>query len=74
MVATTLILGDRQVSAQVCGLNIPQLILQCSQYVQPRLDAPSSEECCAVVKSIYVMCACKYVTPCISMDRAVYVG
>ncbi|TXG54055.1 hypothetical protein EZV62_019311 [Acer yangbiense] len=79
MVAGTLILSDHLVSAQVCGVNLPQLISQCSEYVKiPGPKTLPSEGCCAVVKTIDVSCACNFVTPDvekrISMDKAVYVG
>ncbi|KAI4318213.1 hypothetical protein L6164_026005 [Bauhinia variegata] len=63
LVAGTVMVSNINLVAAQCGANVPELVSQCSSYVQPggQPTAPSAA-CCDVIKPIDIPCACKLIS------------
>ncbi|KAK7258115.1 hypothetical protein RIF29_32567 [Crotalaria pallida] len=78
VVVRSIIYNTNQVSAQ-CGGDLPNLISQCSQFVQKNgPKVPPSPGCCAVLKTFDIKCACQLiprdVEKYISIPKAIFVA
>ncbi|KAL6868152.1 hypothetical protein ACP4OV_014997 [Aristida adscensionis] len=67
-------------AAQVCGVEMVDLIVQCQDYVRPPAEpkVEPSAACCDVIERADIPCLCNMITPVveksISMEKAVFVA